>query len=65
LVVKDELANGSWKLFALPPALEPSSGIGLTSGSRRTRRFDRVGRRTQLVSGEMRRDCGLAGGESA
>jgi hypothetical protein len=63
LVVQDEFANRIRELFALPTALEPTSAVGLACGSRRTRSFDRVGRSTELVRGDMRYHRGLAGGE--
>jgi hypothetical protein len=60
LIVKDEFADRIRELFALPPALEPASTL-FASGGRRTRRFDRVGGSTELVRGDVRHRCCLAG----
>ena len=51
------------ELFALPSALEPTAAICLRCTGRRTHGFDRVGRSTQLVSGNVRHNRRLAGGK--
>lgn len=59
LIVKDEFANGIRELFALPPTLK--AGPLLAPRGSRTRRLDRVGGRTELVGGDVRHHCRLAG----
>ena len=61
LILQDEFANRIGELFALPTALEPAGALTLASGGRRTRGLDRVGRSTELVCGDMRHRCRLAG----
>jgi hypothetical protein len=62
LVVKHELANRFRELVTLPPALESSCAIGLAFRHGSTRGLDRIGRRTELVRGDVRYDPGLASG---
>src|SRR5215207_9632939 len=61
LIFQDEVANRIRELFALPPALEPAGALTLADGGGRTRGLDRVGRSTELVCGDMRHRCRLAG----
>src|SRR5438046_1636683 len=69
LVVQNEPADRLRQLFALPPALAPSSALPFTLRGGRTRGLDGVGRRTELVCSDMRdrrrltgRVCGRPGG---
>lgn len=61
LIVQDEFANHIRELIALPTALEPAGALTLLSGGRRTHRLDRVGRSAELLCGDMRDRCRLAG----
>jgi hypothetical protein len=61
LILQDEFANRTWKLFALPTALDLAGAVTLTSGDRRTRGLDRVGCSTELVRGDVRHHRRLAG----
>ena len=61
LILQDEFANRIGELFALPTALDPAGALTLASGGGRPRGLDRVGRSTELVCGDMRHRCGLAG----
>jgi len=63
LIVENQLANRIRQLFALPTALESSSSLGLAFACGRTRGLDRVGRSTELVSGDMCYYRGLASSE--
>ena len=63
LIIQDEVANRCRQLFALPTTLEPASALTGASWSRRTRGLDRVGRSTELVCGDVRHRCRLAGGK--
>src|SRR5438552_317362 len=54
LVVQNKLADRLRQPFALPPALEPASALSRTFSGSRTRGLDAVGRRTELVRGDMR-----------
>src|SRR5574341_136840 len=62
LVVKHKIPDFAWKLCTLPFALKATSFFSPTVKRRRTRGLDRVGRSTELVCGDMRHRCGLAGG---
>jgi hypothetical protein len=62
LVLEHELANRLRKLVALPPALRSPRAFRLTFRCAGTRGLDRIGRGTELVRGDVRDDCGLAGG---
>src|SRR5215213_5239836 len=61
LIVQDKVANPLGQLFALPLALEPASALPAAFRGSRARCLDRVGRGTELVCGDMRNDCCLAG----
>jgi hypothetical protein len=61
LVVKHEIPDFAWKLCTLPFALKATSFFSPTVKRRRTRGLDRVGRSTELVCGDMRHRCRLAG----
>jgi hypothetical protein len=61
LVVKHEIPDFARKLCTLPFALKATSFFSPTVKRRRTRGFDRVGRSTELVCGDMRHRCRLAG----
>src|SRR5512137_783891 len=61
LILQDEFANRIGELFALPTALEPAGALTLASGGGRTRGFDGVSCSTELVGGDMRHSCRLAG----
>jgi len=61
LVVKDEISNRLWELLALPLALQPAGVFALAFRGSRAGRFDSVGRSTELVCGDMRHHCRLAG----
>ena len=61
LILQDEVANRIRELLALPPALEPAGALTLASRGGRTCGLDCVGRSTELVCGDMRHRCRLAG----
>src|SRR5574341_2088120 len=61
LVVKHKIPDFAWKLCTLPFALKATSFFSPTVKRRRTRGLDRVGRSTELVCGDMRHRCRLAG----
>src|SRR5512135_113222 len=61
LILQDELANRIGELCALPTALEPAGALSLAPGGGCTRGFDRISRSTELVCGDMRHRCRLAG----
>jgi len=61
LVVEYELANRLWELVALPPALETPCALALSFQRGRTCGLDRIGRRTELVRGDVCDGRGLAG----
>ena len=63
LIIQDEFPNCIRELFALPTALEPAGALSLASGRGRKRGFDRIGRSTELVRGDMRHRCSLTGSE--
>ena len=63
LIIQNEFADRCRQLFALPTTLEPAGALTLVSGGRGTRGPDRVGRSTELVCGDVRYRCRLAGGE--
>ena len=62
LILQDEFANRIRELFALPTALAPARALTLAFGGGRTRGLDCIGRRTELVGGDMRYRRRLAGG---
>ena len=51
------------KLFALPTALEAAGALTLITGGRRAHGLDRIGRGTELVCGDVRHGCSLAGSQ--
>jgi hypothetical protein len=61
LVVKHEIPDFARKLCTLPFALNATSFFNPTVKRHRTRGLDRVGRSTELVCGDMRHHCRLAG----
>jgi hypothetical protein len=61
LVVKDEVANRLWELLARPMALQPAGAFDLADRRSRAHSLDRVGGRTELMCGDMRHHCRLAG----
>ena len=61
LIIQDQFADCVRELFTLPSALEPPGVLTLAFRSGCTRRLDRVGRSTELVCGDMRHHCRLAG----
>src|SRR5512133_42977 len=65
LIVQDKIANRIRQLVALPAALEPASTLALAIWRAfrrsRARGLDRIGRSTELVRGDVRHRCGLAG----
>src|SRR5574341_1832718 len=61
LVVKHEIPDFARKLCTLPFALKATSFFSPTVKRRRARGLDRVGRSTELVCGDMRHRCRLAG----
>ncbi len=61
LIIQDQLADRVRELFALPSALEPPGTLTLAFRSGCTRCLDRVGRRSELVRGDMRNHRRLAG----
>ena len=63
LIIEDEFANRCRQLFALPTTLDPTAALTIASGGGRTRGLDRVGGSTELVCGDVRHRCGLAGSE--
>src|SRR5438132_12318994 len=63
LVVEYELTNRLGELVALPPALESPCALALSFRRGRTRGLDRIGRRTELVRGDVCDDRRLAGSE--
>src|SRR5881227_3355702 len=60
LIIQDQLADRVRELVALPSALAPPGALTLAFRSGCTRRLDRVGRRSELVRGDVRDDRGLA-----
>jgi len=61
LIIQDQIADRVRELFALPSALEPAGALTLAFRSGSTRRLDRVGRRSELVRGDVRHRRGLTG----
>jgi len=61
LIVKDQLPDTVRELAALPAALAPPGPLRFTSWSGRAYGFDRIGRRPELVSGNVRHHRRLAG----
>ena len=61
LVVEDKFSDLVGELSALPLALEAANRLALVFRRRRSRRPDRVGRGTELVSRHMPHRRGLAG----
>ena len=61
LIIQDQLADRVRELVALPAALEPPGALTLAFRSGCTRRLDRVGRRSELVRGDVRHRRGLTG----
>jgi hypothetical protein len=61
LVVKHEIPDFARKLCALPFAFKATSFFRPTVKRRRTRGLDRIGCSTELVCGDMRHRCRLAG----
>ena len=61
LVVEDKFSDLVGELSALPLALEAANRLALVFRRRRSRRPDRVGRGTELVSRNMPHRRGLAG----
>jgi hypothetical protein len=61
LVVKHEISDFDWKLCTLPFALKATSFFSPIVKRRGTRGLDRIGRSTELVCGDMRHHCRLAG----
>ena len=69
LIVQDELADRPRQLLTLPSALQPASTFALSFRRSGSHGFDRVGCRTEFVSGDVRHRrrltgcvCGLASG---
>jgi len=61
LIIQDQRADRVRELFALPAALEPPGALTRAVRSGCTRRLDRVGRRSELVRGDVRHHCRLTG----
>src|SRR5919202_6568218 len=62
LIIQDQFADRVRELFTLPSAFEPPGVLTLAFRSSCTRRLDRVGRRSELMRGDVRHGSGLAGG---
>src|SRR2546430_11600987 len=61
LVVQHKLSDLVGELSALPLALQAAGRVALLFSRCRPRRFDRVGRGTELVGSHVADRCGLAG----
>src|SRR5437588_4903924 len=62
LIIQDQVTDRVREPFTLPSALEPPGVLTLASRSGCPRRLDGVGRRSELVRGDVRHRRGLAGG---
>ena len=61
MVVQDEFANGIRELFALPATFDPAGAVTVAFGDGGALCLDRVGGGAELVRGNMRHHCRLAG----
>jgi hypothetical protein len=61
LVIQHKIADRIRQLPALPLTFLPACAFTLADWRGRAYRLDRVGCSTELVSGDMRHRCGLAG----
>ena len=63
LIVDDEVVNRKRQLLALPAALTESGRVGFIRGCRRASRSNCVCGGPEVVSSDVRHDCGLSRGK--